>query len=211
MSAPGIHIRLPPWLPGTCVSDSRMPRHPRGTEDYCARRRRPSVWGNLEPFPCVQRAPRADEESAQLLRGGATMKRVALVALVLAAIIPLPVAADDALVRFEGGIGVHPVSNVSGTANTDGSFPNVTRNVVRGINPAGQLWVIADLKAAVKTDGSIRVNGRGLLRRLRSSSAAPISRVSLSSQTPTSRSTTSCRRPRVDARVPSCSSVAPAI
>jgi hypothetical protein len=91
------------------------------------------------------------------------MKRVALVALVLAAIIPLPVAADDALVRFEGGIGVHPVSNVSGTANTDGSFPNVTRNVVRGINPAGQLWVIADLKATVKTDGSIRVHGRGLL------------------------------------------------
>lgn len=91
------------------------------------------------------------------------MKRVALVALVLAAIAPLPVAADDALVRFEGGIGVHPVSNVSGTANTDGSFPNVTRNVVRGINPAGQLWVIADLKATVKTDGSIRVNGRGLL------------------------------------------------
>jgi hypothetical protein len=91
------------------------------------------------------------------------MKRVALVALVLAAIAPLPVAADDALVRFEGGIGVHPVSNVSGTANTDGSFPNVTRNVVRGINPAGQLWVIAELKAAVKMDGSIRVNGRGLL------------------------------------------------
>lgn len=91
------------------------------------------------------------------------MKAVALVALVLAAILPLPVAADDALVRFKGGIGVHPVSNVSGTANADGSFPNVTRNVVRGINPAGQLWVIADLKAAVKTDGSITVDGRGLL------------------------------------------------
>lgn len=91
------------------------------------------------------------------------MKAVALVALVLAAILPLPVAADDALVRFKGGIGVHPVSNVSGTANADGSFPNVTRNVVRGINPAGQLWVIADLKAAVKTDGSIKVDGRGLL------------------------------------------------
>jgi hypothetical protein len=91
------------------------------------------------------------------------MKAVALVALVLAAIIPLPVAADDALVRFKGGIGVHPVSNVSGAANADGSFPNVTRNVVRGINPAGQLWVIADLKAAVKTDGSIKVDGRGLL------------------------------------------------
>jgi hypothetical protein len=82
---------------------------------------------------------------------------------VLAANLPLPAAADDALVRFKGGIGVHPVSNVSGTANADGSFPNVTRNVVRGVNPAGQLWVIADLQAAVKTDGSIKVDGRGLL------------------------------------------------
>jgi hypothetical protein len=55
------------------------------------------------------------------------------------------------------------VSNVAGTANPDGSFPNVTRNVVRGVNPAGQIWVIADLRATVKADGSIKVDGRGLL------------------------------------------------
>ncbi len=48
--------------------------------------------------------------------------------------------ADDergTLVSFKGGIGVHPVSNVSGTQNANGSFPDVTRNVVRGVNPPG--------------------------------------------------------------------------
>ena len=91
------------------------------------------------------------------------MKAVALVALALAALIPLPVGADDALARFQGGVGVHPVSNVAGAANADGTFPNVTRNVVRGVNPAGQIWIIADLRAQVKADGSIKVDGRGLL------------------------------------------------
>ena len=91
------------------------------------------------------------------------MKTVALLALALVALISLPVVADDALVRFEGGVGVHPVSNVAGTANADGSFPNVTRNVVRGVNPAGQIWVIGDLRAKVKMDGSIKVDGHGLL------------------------------------------------
>jgi hypothetical protein len=56
-------------------------------------------------------------------------------------------AADDTLVKFKGGIGVHPVSNVSGTQNANLSFPDVTRNVVRGVNPAGQLWVIDKLDA----------------------------------------------------------------
>ena len=45
------------------------------------------------------------------------MKVVALLALALAAFTPLSVWADDSLVRFEGGVGVHPVSNVSGAAN----------------------------------------------------------------------------------------------
>jgi hypothetical protein len=91
------------------------------------------------------------------------MKTVALLALALVALVALPVMADDTLVSFKGGIGVHPVSNVAGTANADGTFPNVTRNVVRGVNPAGQLWVIDDLRAEVKVDGSITVDGRGLL------------------------------------------------
>jgi hypothetical protein len=91
------------------------------------------------------------------------MKAVASLALALATFGPTSAAADDSLVKFEGGIGVHPVSNIAGTVNADGTFPNVTRNVVRGVNPAGQTWVIADLRANVKADGSIKVDGRGLL------------------------------------------------
>jgi len=68
--------------------------------------------------------------------------------------------ADDRLVRFDGGIGVIPVSSGQGTAAT---ATVVNRNLVRGVQPPGQLWVISSLKADVRTDGSIRVDGRGLL------------------------------------------------
>jgi hypothetical protein len=71
--------------------------------------------------------------------------------------------ADDALVRFQGAIGDIPVANVAGTANPDGTFPNVTRNIVRLVNPAGQIWVISAFNADVKADGRIHVDGRGLL------------------------------------------------
>jgi hypothetical protein len=70
--------------------------------------------------------------------------------------------ADDTLARFKGGIGVHPVSNVAGTA-VGANFPDVTRNVVRNINPAGQLWVIQDLDARASTSGAINVRGTGLV------------------------------------------------
>src|SRR4051812_10295785 len=73
------------------------------------------------------------------------------------------IIADDKLVRFRGAIGDIPVANVAGTPNPDGSFSDVIRNIVRGINPAGQIWVISDFKADVKVDGRIRVDGRGLL------------------------------------------------
>ena len=71
--------------------------------------------------------------------------------------------ADDTLAEFKGGIGVIPVSSAAGTANANGTFPDVNRNVVRTVNPPGQIWTIDDLKAKVKTDGSITVDGRGLL------------------------------------------------
>ena len=71
--------------------------------------------------------------------------------------------ADDALVRFKGAIGDIPVANVAGTANPPGTFPNVIQNIVRGVAPAGQIWVISAFKADVKVDGRIRVDGRGLL------------------------------------------------
>ena len=53
------------------------------------------------------------------------------------------------LVRFSGGIGDIP----TGSTNT----------IVQGVAAAGQIWVIRDLAADVKQDGSIRVDGRGLL------------------------------------------------
>jgi len=58
-------------------------------------------------------------------------------------------ARAQTLVSFDGGIG----------DITTGS-PSTT---VRGVAAAGQIWVIRDLSADVKQDGSIRVNGRGLL------------------------------------------------
>ena len=93
------------------------------------------------------------------------MKRHAIAAaLSLAALAStFPARADEASIKFRGGIGVIPVSNVAGTANADGTFPNVTRNIVRTVNPAGQIWVIDDLRAEVSSDARIRVDGRGLL------------------------------------------------
>src|SRR5882672_4864499 len=89
-----------------------------------------------------------------------------LAVLFVGMVVPLAALADDSLAKFKGGIGVHPVSNVAGDPviiNNVTTFPNVTRNVVRGVNPAGQIWIIADLKADVKTDSSIKVRGKGLL------------------------------------------------
>jgi hypothetical protein len=87
----------------------------------------------------------------------------AVLMVLIGAFLASSVIADDTLVRFEGAIGDIPVSNVAGTVNADGTFPDVTRNIVRGINPAGQIWVISAFRADVKVDGRIRVDGRGLL------------------------------------------------
>jgi len=78
-------------------------------------------------------------------------------ALMASMVAPSALAAD--LARFDGGIGVLPVSNVVQTDTT----VTVNRNIVRGVSPAGQIWVIHELRAAVKDDGRIRVGGRGLL------------------------------------------------
>lgn len=83
------------------------------------------------------------------------------VALVVASAIPA--LADESLVRFEGGIGVIPVSSAAGTQNANGTFPDVNRNDVRGVPPGGQPWVTAGLSADVTLDGRISVHGRGLL------------------------------------------------
>jgi hypothetical protein len=63
----------------------------------------------------------------------------------------LAAAAADPLVRFEGGIGSQPL-RAGGLVND-----------VLGVAPGGRPWVISSLSADVKTDGSISVEGRGLL------------------------------------------------
>ena len=76
--------------------------------------------------------------------------RIRSIAVALAALgFSLSAAAQDRLARFEGGIGVIP----TGSANT----------TVRLVPAAGQIWVISRLSADIRTDGSISVDGRGLL------------------------------------------------
>jgi hypothetical protein len=83
-----------------------------------------------------------------------------LAVLLVGTVVPLAALADDSLARFKGGIGVIPVSSGQGTAAT---ATVVNRNIVRGVQPPGQIWTIADLRADVRTDGSVKVRGKGLL------------------------------------------------
>jgi len=72
-----------------------------------------------------------------------------------------PANADDDKLRFRGGIGVIPVSSGVGTAAT---AEVVNRNLVRGVQPPGQIWIIEDLRADIDLgNGRVRVDGRGLL------------------------------------------------
>lgn len=79
---------------------------------------------------------------------------------IAAGVFAAPAMAAGNLVQFDGGIGVVPLSSGQGTAAT---ATVVNRNIVRGVQPPGQPWVIKDLKAVVKDDGRIRIDGRGLL------------------------------------------------
>ena len=94
------------------------------------------------------------------------LRKMSAWVLLLGIVTPLSAAADDSLVQFKGGIGVIPVSAgvaVAPTLATAQTVESVNRNIVRGVQPPGQLWRIADLRADVKADGSIKVRGRGLL------------------------------------------------
>jgi hypothetical protein len=91
------------------------------------------------------------------------IQKLSIIALTLGIGCSFAATGDDSLVKFKGGIGVLPVSAAAGVANADGTSSSVSRNVVRGINPPGQIWVIADLRADVSVDGHIRVDGKGLL------------------------------------------------
>ena len=88
------------------------------------------------------------------------MKKSLVLSPFLLALFGLSAVADDTLVKFRGGIGVLPVASGVGQEAT---AEVVNRNIVRGVEPAGQIWVISALKADVKVNGRIRVHGKGLL------------------------------------------------
>ena len=91
------------------------------------------------------------------------MKKAAVVLLALGIVAHVGAKGRDSLARFEGGIGVEPVSSFAAPLNADGTFQNVTRNFVRGVKSSAAIWRIADLRADVDTDGRLKVRGRGLL------------------------------------------------
>lgn len=68
--------------------------------------------------------------------------------------------ADDSLVRFKGGIGVLPLSSGQGT---EAIATVVNRNIVRGVQPPGQIWLIRTFEAKVSQAGDIKAKGRGLI------------------------------------------------
>jgi len=94
------------------------------------------------------------------------MKKMLSLGLLIVALVPFATFGNEkhenSLVRFRGGIGVIPVSNVVVSAAIP-PVTTVTPNTVRGVSPAGQIWRIADLHAEVSNDGHIQVRGRGLL------------------------------------------------
>jgi hypothetical protein len=77
------------------------------------------------------------------------MKSISASLLVFVMVAIAQSASAQNLVRFSGGVGVIP----TGSANT----------TVRTVTAAGQIWTIEDLRADVKQDGRIRLDGRGLL------------------------------------------------
>jgi len=82
--------------------------------------------------------------------------------LVLGAVVATSAREPNVLAKFDGGIGVIPVTGGAGTPDANGTLPNVKLNVVRGVSPAGP-WRIANLNAVVEADGHILVKGNGLL------------------------------------------------
>ena len=67
----------------------------------------------------------------------------------------LPATADDSLVSFDNGFGVHPVAGIANNAPV--------LNTVRGVTPGGRPWAIHKLRARVGADGNISVKGEGLV------------------------------------------------
>lgn len=91
------------------------------------------------------------------------VKKAAVILFALGMVAHASAQEQDLIAKFEGGIGVIPVSNGAGPANADGTLPNARLNIVRGVNPGAGPWRIAALRAEVDTLGQIKVRGRGLL------------------------------------------------
>lgn len=91
------------------------------------------------------------------------MKKAAVILLTLGTVAQVGAHRREFLTRFDGAIGVIPVSNGAGPANPDGTLPNARLNIVRGVFPGAGPWRISDLRADVEADGRIKVRGRGLL------------------------------------------------
>jgi len=92
------------------------------------------------------------------------IRKVLAYLLFLGVTFPLSAAADnDTLARFKGGIGVIPVSSGVAPVVSQLTSEVVNRNFVRGVQPAGQIWVIDKLEARVRMNGHIRVKGEGLI------------------------------------------------
>ncbi|MBX3603671.1 MAG: hypothetical protein KF788_00290 [Piscinibacter sp.] len=72
----------------------------------------------------------------------------------LLASLALPAAASPPLLRFDGAIGVDPLTAAGGVD---------TLNTVRGIAPGGRAWVLREFSATVTRRGEITARGRGLL------------------------------------------------
>src|SRR5262245_65609605 len=90
------------------------------------------------------------------------VRKVFIPVLFMGSMLALPAAADDdTLARFKGGIGVIGVSSGVGIAAT---AEVVNRNIVRGVQPAGQIWVIDKLDARVRLGGEIKVKGKEIGR-----------------------------------------------
>lgn len=81
--------------------------------------------------------------------------RALLLALVAFGATGIASAQDGSRLAFKDAIGVIPVTGVAANGT-------VSLNVVRGVSP-GAPWRIADFRADVRSDGHIRVVGRGLL------------------------------------------------
>src|SRR6267142_4490293 len=88
------------------------------------------------------------------------MKKALVILPFLVPLFALSAVADDTLVKFRGGIGDIPLAGGVGQAAT---ADVVNRNIIRGVEPPGQIWVISAFTADVKVDGRIHAKGRGLL------------------------------------------------